>query len=212
MANKEQIRQSFRKYVPDEFCDYVVRLLFSEKVHFKVSKPRKTKLGDYRHPRSEKGVHRISVNSDLNKYAFLITTLHEFAHMRTFIKYGNQVRPHGTEWKKEFSDLLRPLLSSAAVPESLKKVLNRGVNNIKASSCSDLHLLRELKKYDQKKEEVTFLEQLNNNEQFVLNGKVFERGVLRRTRFLCKEVASHRQYLIHRMAEVQQYNYERNDQ
>lgn len=205
MANKEQIRQSFRKYIPDEFCDYVIRLLFSEKVHFKVSKPRKTKLGDYRHPIGEKGVHRITVNGDLNKFAFLITTLHEFAHMRTYLKFGNQVKPHGEEWKREFSFLLNPLLSSDSIPESLKSVLSRSVNNIKASSCSDIHLLRELKKYDQKKEEITLLEQLSNNERFVLNGKIFERGVLRRTRFLCKEVTSHRQYLIHRMAEVQQY-------
>ena len=39
--------------------------------------------------------HRISVNGNLNKYSFLITLIHELAHLLTFTQYKNRVDPHG---------------------------------------------------------------------------------------------------------------------
>ncbi len=202
MKDKLKINKAFQKYIPEEYCDYVVELFYAAPVHFKVSKPRKTKLGDYRCPRTEHDVHRISVNANLNKYAFLITTLHEFAHMNTFIKHGNKVAPHGIEWKTEFKKLLQPLLGSESFPTSLKQVLSKNIQHIKASSYSDLPLLRALKKFDINTEKV-YLEQLPNHTCFVLNGKRFQRGELRRTRFLCTELITKKQYLVHRMAEVE---------
>ena len=93
-----------KKYVPLEYVDLVTDLLLKYRVVFKIVKPRKTKLGDFRAGvKNEK--HQITVNGDLNKYSFLITTLHEFAHLITYDEYGRNAAPHGKEWKDNFTQL-----------------------------------------------------------------------------------------------------------
>ena len=71
----------------------------------KIKKPRLTKLGDYRCPQNGKG-HIISINNNLNPYAFLITLTHEIAHMMVWEKHQNKVLPHGSEWKEMFQKLM----------------------------------------------------------------------------------------------------------
>lgn len=201
MNKREQIEQSFGKYIPTPFVGYVVDLFFQERVHFKVSKPRRTKSGDFR-PAHQGKPHRISVNADLNPYAFLITTLHEFAHLHTYQEYGNKVSAHGPEWKQAFKKLLAPLLSEEALPEDIRKALHKSSHNLTAASCTDAPLYRILKQYDKRPDDTFLLENLSNNAQFELGGKIYQRGILRRTRYLCKEVNSGRQFLINRLAEV----------
>lgn len=202
MKKREQISKSFGKYIPLPFVGYVVDLFFQEKVHFKVSKPRRTKSGDFR-PAHNGKPHRISVNADLNPYAFLITTLHEFAHLHTYLEHGNKVSAHGVEWKQAFKKLLAPLLSDEELPDDIRQALIRSSHKLTAASCTDAHLYRVLKRYDDRNEGAWLLEDLSNNAQFELGGKLYERGILRRTRYLCKDVHSGRQYLINRLAEVQ---------
>ena len=79
---KEKYRMVLSKYLPANFIEIVVELLVKHPVKFRVAKPRKTKLGDFRANRD--GLHQITVNGDLNPYSFLITTIHEFAHLVTF--------------------------------------------------------------------------------------------------------------------------------
>lgn len=205
MNKREQITASFEKYIPHQFVGYVVDLLFQYPVHFKVSKPRRTKLGDYR-PQHQNKPHRITVNADLNPYAFLITTLHEFAHLHTYLEFGNKVNAHGVEWKQAFKKLLAPLLSNEALPEDIRQALQRSMGKLKASSCTDAQLYRVLKRYDKRAETSFLLEDLSNNSLFELGGKSYKRGILRRTRYLCEEVRSGRPYLISRLAEVQLIN------
>lgn len=204
-SKKENIKNSLKKYLPEAFIPYVVELMFSEKLIFRVSKPRKTKLGDYRAPYKGQP-HRISINSDLNPYAFLITTIHEFAHMTTYINYGNKVAPHGPEWKAEFKRLLLPVLELKELPQDVELALLRSLNNLKASSCTDVHLYRALKNYDTKEDRGILLENLGNNAYFRIGKKTFQRGILRRSRYLCKEVNTGKQYLVSRIAEVQPVN------
>lgn len=205
MNKRERISISFAKYLPDEFVPYVVDLFFAEQVHFRITKPRKTKLGDYRPPFNGKP-HQITVNGNLNPYAFLITTLHEFAHLRTFVKYGNRVKAHGVEWKHEFKELLLPLLNSEALPTELKSVLMRSTRNLKAASCTDTQLYRALKAYDTVDDNVILLEDLGNDKVFQLGNRTFQRGILRRKRYLCAEVATGKQFLVSRLAEVKPVN------
>lgn len=200
MRKKEQIADAFKRYVPEKFVGYVVDLLFQNKVHFKVTKPRKSKYGDFR-PAHNGKPHRITVNGNLNPYAFLITTLHEFAHLHVHIEHGVKIKPHGEEWKNEFQKLLTPLLLSEALPEVLKNALSHSFKNIKATSCTDLSLYRVLKQFDEDNGQI-LLEELALNKKFQLGNKCFERGELRRKRFLCKEVYTGRKYLISRVAEV----------
>ncbi|MDX1653098.1 MAG: sprT domain-containing protein [Brumimicrobium sp.] len=205
IKTRQKISESLERYIPKEYVPYIVELLFSEKVKFRITKPRKTKHGDYRSPKNGEA-HRITVNGDLNPYAFLITTIHEFAHMTTHIKHGRSVQAHGPEWKSEFRRLLLPILENNSLPDSIHKALLRNLNNLKASSCTDMHLYRALKAFDNSARNSVLLEQLKNDEHFRLGKKTFRRGVLRRSRFICSEITTGKLYLVNRLAEVEPLN------
>jgi hypothetical protein len=198
---KQQFNSTFSRFVPNPFVHYVVDLVLAAKVKFKIVPGRSTKLGDFR-VRSEGEKPIITVNGNLNKYAFLITTLHELAHLHTYQKFGNRVLPHGSEWKNAFRALLEPILVSKKLPDDIEKALWKSFTNTKASSCSDLNLSRVLKKYDKPSTEIS-LEEIPVASHFALNGRAFEKGLLRRSRYLCKELNSGKQYLIHALATVQ---------
>ena len=202
-ANKSsgQLKENLREYIPEAFVTYVYDLLSSTNVTFRIVKPRKTKLGDFRMSTKQLGVPQITINNNLNPYAFLITTLHEIAHLHTYLRYNVGVKAHGKEWKFEFQQLLLPLLSAQEVPEELKTCLKNTLKNTKAASYSDIALSRVLRKFDVKKNGVP-LEQIELGAHFVVNKKSFKKGKLRRTRYLCSELRTGEAYLIHALAEV----------
>lgn len=123
------------------------------------------------------------------------------AHLITFEKYKDQVQPHGKEWKEAFAMLLQGFINRQIFPKDIEDALKRYVLNPKASSCSDHHLYRVLKKYDAKP--VTHLEEIPTDSIFQLgkNG-IFKKGIKRRTRYLCMHLESKRLYLISGIAEV----------
>lgn len=195
----EQFTKQLKPFLPEGTASYVARFIVEKVVHFTVSKKRKTKFGDYRHPYNGKP-HRISVNGDLNPYAFLITTLHEMAHLTTFEIYGHKVKPHGKEWKDEFKQISDPVLAQNILPEDVTISLKNYLKNAKASSCSDDKLYRVLKRYD-KRNSLT-VEELDFGAQFKLNGKIFVKGKKLRTRYECEDVYSRKKYRVLGLAEV----------
>src|SRR5215204_6926988 len=105
MPRKEAPLDALQTYLPVGTYEPVIQYLHQYQVHLTVARERKSILGDYRHRTHAKN-HRISVNGNLNPYSFLITLLHELAHLLTFEKYGNRVQSHGREWKVFFGQLL----------------------------------------------------------------------------------------------------------
>lgn len=200
-TKRDEVVRVFEKYLPQVFVDYVVQLYLCANVRFKIVGERKSKLGDFRAGRAGEK-HQITVNGTLNKYAFLITTLHEFAHLETFNAHGFSVLPHGEEWKNAFRKLLIPVIDEKTLPKDIQNALIQSLISTKASSCSDHQLSRVLKTYDVRKENMALLEELPNNTTFALNGKHFVKGPLRRKRFLCEEIHSKRKYLVNALAEV----------
>lgn len=198
---KEKIAKQLEKYLPIGFSLTIAELFLPYPVKFKIVNPRNTKLGDYR-PAHNGLPHRISINGNLNPYSFLITTIHEFAHLKTHIKYGVQIKPHGNEWKKTYRELLMPIIESKLLPQDIENALINSIVNTKASSCSDIKLSRVLKNYDQQKDDYIVLEKLPINTKFSLQGKLFIKGPLRRKRFICEEIDSKKKYLIYAIAEV----------
>lgn len=198
---KKGVTEKLKAFVPPGFEGMIADLLYRDAVHFKIVPPRNTKLGDFR-PGMHGQKSQITVNGDLNPYSFLITTLHEFAHLETFLKYGNSVKPHGEEWKSTYRNLLLPAIDSGLLPQDILNALVASLANTKASSCSDVRLSRVLKGYDKPKEGVVLLESLPKNTTFALQGKNFIKGELRRKRYLCEEVSGHRKYLVHALSEV----------
>ena len=83
MPKQEAHISALQHFLPPNTYDAVSAYLHQYHVHLTVAKERKSILGDYRHRTHGKN-HRISVNGNLNKYAFLITLLHELAHLLTF--------------------------------------------------------------------------------------------------------------------------------
>lgn len=201
--SREQHFKVLEKYLPYESIEYVVELIHEHHAQFRISKSRSSKLGDYRHPFGEHG-HRISVNYNLNKYAFLITTIHEFAHLVCWNNHKNKVKPHGVEWKSIFYSLLKPLINKHIFPNELLEPINNYIANPAASSCSDHTLLKALMRYDDTPVSATLLEQLNEGAIFrISTGRVFIKGPLRRTRFLCEELTTKRKYTISSLVEVE---------
>jgi SprT protein len=203
LTKKEKYIQQLKPYLPAGFEEMVSDLLLSHPVRFAITNPRATKLGDYRAPQQGETFHRISVNGNLNPYNFLITTLHEFAHLRVYLSFGFRIKPHGEEWKAEFRKLLWPAIQTGLLPKDIEVALMTSLTNMKASSCTDTQLSRVLRQYDKREGGEIILEEIPKNAIFVLQGKTFVKGELRRTRFLCTEVPSKRQFLIHSLATVQ---------
>lgn len=192
-----------KQYLPENAAPVIAKWIDYFQCEFKVSRNRGTKFGDYRSPFDGKG-HRISVNFDLNSYAFLVTTVHEFAHLYTFNQHQHKAKPHGIEWKSNFKRMMKPFFELEIFPADIKQVISNYLDNPAASSCSDLTLFRALKKYDVKEASVVLVEKIPANALFKWkDGRVFRREERLRKRYRCVEVSTNRVYLFNPVAEVE---------
>lgn len=190
-----------RRFMPEGTAEIAYEWIQAYRFRFRISKSRSSRFGDYRSPVAG-GIHKISVNHDLNKYAFLITFCHEVAHLITWEKYKDSVAPHGKEWKFEFSQLLKKFVGKDIFPRDVEYALMKYMRNPKASSCSDQDLYRVLRRYDEN--EVLHLEELPMDALFKMGtGRVFRKGIKKRTRYLCQEVESRQLYYVSGVAEVE---------
>lgn len=189
------------QYFPEQAITTVVGWIEQKKVHFRISKGRATKLGDYRPP-IRYGNHRISINHNLNKYSFLITFVHEYAHLLTWEKYQHKAQPHGKEWKSTYRTLMTQIIAKEPFPEDIRIELERSIINSKASSTSDIALSRILKQYDEGFQN-PLLEELPEGSLFLIeNGMVFKKGEKRRTRYKCLNMRNNKHYLVHALTPV----------
>ena len=192
-----------RKYIPEGSVDLIAVWILDYDFKLKIKKERSTRLGDYTSPRGGSN-HLITVNFNLNKYSFLVTLVHEIAHLATFNKHKNSVLPHGFEWKKAFAELMQPFLNSEIFPIDILYALRKYMQNPGASSCSDKTLLKALKLYDENASDKIFLEYLPHKTTFLFNGeRLFEKGEKMRTRFRCKEISTGQIYLFNSLTEVE---------
>jgi SprT protein len=197
---------ALQNYLPTNCFDDIMVFVNQYKIQLTITKSRKSVLGDYRHAHNNLG-HRISVNGDLNKYAFLITLLHEIAHLITFEKFGRKVLPHGVEWKQHFKQILEPFITKNIFPVDIKNTLLHSIKNLAASSCGDEKLLRVLKQYDAKHDTQIFVESLPMGSLFTISpNRVFKKGEKLRKRYKCQEVLTGKWYLFSPVFEVTKIN------
>ncbi|MGZ5282926.1 MAG: SprT-like domain-containing protein, partial [Bacteroidia bacterium] len=136
------------EYIPAGCMQLLRPFLAGYSVSIKIKGPRKSKFGDYRPLRNQKHDHQITLNNDLNPYAFMVTLLHEIAHMYTFVQHKGKVKPHGDVWKNHYSVILYHFIQAGVFPTDIEESLILHLNSPTASSCSDLSLFQSLKKYD----------------------------------------------------------------
>jgi len=191
--------ERLRKQLPAAAWPVVVSWLRKNPIQVRISRPRQTKLGDYRSA-TRTQPHRVSVNADLNKYAFLVTLVHEFAHYSTFMQTRRWTQPHGTAWKNEYAKLMRPFLSRSVFPADVLNALEHHLQDAPASSCTDHGLMRVLMNYDREPRQL--LEELPDRSVFRFNERVFVKGPQLRKRFKCQCLNDRRNYIIDPLAEV----------
>lgn len=193
------------KYLPEACVPLIAEWIITYDFKLKIKKERSSRLGDYTAPHGGLN-HTITINHNLNKYAFLITLVHEVAHLVTYNQHKNSVNPHGKEWKQNFKILIHPFLNTDIFPLEVFSALRSYMQNPAASSCSDTQLLRTLKLHDENSDRI-FLEHLPHNSVFLYNGsRVFRKGEKIRKRFKCSEISTGAVYLFDPLAEVELFD------
>lgn len=134
MAGRRTVRNvplALRPYIISSALPLVVDMLRRDGVRVAFSTRKGRTLGYYMPPRTIRsdvktqvsGLHTISLQVDLNPYALLFVFLHEWAHLLTQKQYGNEVFPHGREWKKNFKTLFKPFFRPEIFPEDILEVI-----------------------------------------------------------------------------------------
>ena len=191
-------RESLAHFLPSNTTEYILELLKQYPVVFKIVRSRKTKLGDFR-ASNKSGRCQITINNNLEPLNFLITTVHEIAHLYNWMEYKGKITPHGKEWKRQYVNLFIPILSTQFLYLEEITVLKAHLSNPKASSCADITLTNYFRKEGTKR-----VEEIALGKPFILNGKTFTVEKKLRKRFLCLEHSSQRKYYVNGMAEVEE--------
>jgi hypothetical protein len=203
LAKVEHPLHVLSTYLPEGAFEPVIQLINHYKVHLTVTRERKSVLGDYRHAVLGTN-HKITVNGNLNKYEFLITLLHELAHLLCFEQFRNRVEAHGKEWKAIYGQLLAQFIQLEIFPEDIRKSLQKTLQSPAATANGETALLLVLRRYNPvQKEGVIVLAHLKDGELFMeTKGRTFRKIKLRRKRIECIEIATGNVYLFSALTEV----------
>jgi len=203
MAKKESPLTALNSFLPEGSFEGVAWYLQHYKVHLTITRERQSILGNYRNKVVDKN-HRISINGNLNKYSFLITLLHELAHLLAHEKYGHRILAHGKQWKEEYGKILAEFIPKKVFPVEIEKLLMKSLQNPAATTCAEPHLTRALKLFDAKKEHHFLVEELPEGSLFkIKKGGIFKKGERIRKRFKCVEVVTKKVYLFSPVYEVE---------
>tara|TARA_B110000305_G_C19406978_1_gene623306 strand:- start:8 stop:604 length:597 start_codon:yes stop_codon:yes gene_type:complete len=186
-------------YIPENATELVLELLNEYPHVLKIVNQRQTKHGDFR--KTIDGRYQITINNSLNQYQFLLTLVHEIAHLATHLKY-KRIKPHGIEWKISFQHLMLPFVRPEIFPMSILPYLANYLKNPKASTDTDVNLSLAMKQFN-KKSDKSFIFEVPLNGVFSFKDKTYIRQNKRRTRFECLELRSKRLYLFNQNVEVE---------
>jgi hypothetical protein len=127
---------------------------------------------------------------------FLLTYIHEVAHLEVHRQFGSRVEGHGQEWKDTFRQMLEPILNELIFPADLLVALRSHMTDPRASTFSDPELVRVLRQYDPHAHTQTYLADIPEGSIFGIRGRWFKKGETKRTRVLCQEIRSKRKYFV----------------
>lgn len=202
MAKQEKPLEGLAQFLPLGTFESIAPYFQQHTIHLTITRHRQSLHGDYRPPSRANNFHRISVNATLNAYSFLITLLHELAHLATVVKHGLKPAPHGVEWKAQFQEILLPFVGKSIFPPDVEKALQTYLRNPAASTCTDPRLYKALSRYDAPEEGRVHADEVAVGQQFLLGNRTFTKLEQLRTRSRCKEKASGRIYFVQGIALV----------
>ncbi|PHR70873.1 MAG: sprT domain-containing protein [Lutibacter sp.] len=187
------------KHIPKAAVPLVIDLLNKYPHRLKVVNKRETKHGDFRLLKNR--MYQITVNINLNKYQFLLTLIHEIAHLVTHLNH-KRARPHGKEWKQTFQHLMLPFIHPEIYPKEILSHLANYLKNPKASTDSDVKLALAMKQFSEKSDK-NFIFEIPLGSDFIFKNRIFRKGNKRRTRHECLELKTKKLYLFNQNAEVE---------
>lgn len=203
MKNSPRLEDALGRFLPEGSVELACDMLRQFPHHLVITEPRSTKLGDFTPDPS--GRHQLTVNGNLNPYAFLITLMHELAHLITYLDHKNSVKPHGIEWKNSFKTTLSPFLSKHIFPHDVESAIAAYLRNPAATTCSDLHLSKVLARYDRTSHpNIKLIDDIPFGARFLYgrDKRIFVKKVKIRTRFRCIEEKTGYEYLFHPLVKV----------
>jgi len=188
------------RFLPINTAHKVLVWLEQHQALLKITRVRRSKLGDYRPPLN--GLpHRISVNGDLHPVEFQITLVHEMAHLLCWQKYGRHVKAHGPEWINEFRDLLPAICQPSEFAEevtSALKVLFRPGTSYRTGNKKLKSALLKLTPKPQGK----FVAEVGDGNFFYFGKRKFRKLRKIRTRYECLCLNNNRLYSFSASARV----------
>ena len=180
-------------FIPVNAKENVRDLINKHKLNIIIVSERKTKRGDFRV--YSNGFKKITLNQDSNKFRFLITLLHEISHQLVYQKFGNNIKPHGIEWKKKFKEISEPFLFQTIFPLSILDAFKTYLKNPKSSTDLDKELTISLTKFDTL-EDYFFIDQLEMGQLFMHRRKeIFKKISKKRKRYVCEKISNGKLYL-----------------
>lgn len=202
MALEKKPLNVLEQFLPNGTYEDIIPYLDRYHIKLKITKARKTKYGDYR-PARRGNAHQITVNGNLNQYQFLLTLVHEIAHLVAFDNYGFGIQSHGIEWKKTYQELMIPFLKESVFPTDLLQVVLSAMKNVKSSSCYDADLVLALRQYNTEPSG-TLIQELSIGSEFIAaNKKRYKLLSKRRTRYEAEELDTKKIYLFPALYEVE---------
>jgi SprT protein len=211
--NPQKSREILSRHLPVESVSHISQMVERYRIRLRITRGRATKLGDFK-PEVNGGGHQITVNGDLNIYAFLLVFTHELAHLLVHERHQNQLQttkvfrqtaPHGKEWKKQYGELIRLFVGQGYFHPLLDESLLQYSHHVRASGVASDDVVRELRLFDngQAQDGLLLLEEVPGNAYFYSRtGRLFRKGERVRKRFRCCCMDNQRAYLFHPMARV----------
>ncbi|MCS6916616.1 MAG: SprT-like domain-containing protein [Chitinophagales bacterium] len=190
-ANPPKPPHRLSAYLPEEAIDIIAGWEQRYQVVISAVRPMKHAYGVFL-PSEKDRSHRIRINENLNPYAFLITLVHEMAHLTTWLHYSHRVEAHGPEWKLQFRKLMDEFRGRRIFPLRVTEAFRRHLQHPTYTHCCDPELMRALRRYDAVAG--VALEQLPDGAEFRFEGQQYRKVRRLRRRILCRHLMRRSDY------------------